>query len=386
MGWITRAPSGRWKATYRDPDRHQRSRTFLRKADAERWLRAMEATIDRGTWVDPGLGRTTLEEFFFQHYLPSAVHLRPKTVETYRALATKHILPRLGARPLDRISRLDVETWLAQLLADGVGPARAAAAFRVLRLVLGAAERADFIPRNPARGVKAPRSPRREMRFLTPEEVDRIADAVPPRYRALVYLLAYCGLRIGEAIALRVENLDLLRRRVRVVEAASELADGLVFGPTKTGRNRSVSIPRFVAEELARHLEAFPPVDGRVFSNSAGQPIRQTTFNRSVWTPAVRRAGLEPPLPRVHDLRHTAAALAIAAGAHPKEIQARLGHSSITVTLDRYGHLLPGLDEALAGRLDDIGRDTSGRRTLSTMRANASSQVRSIRSEGDAGV
>jgi hypothetical protein len=78
--------------------------------------------------------------------------------------------------------------------------------------------------------------------------------------------------------------------------------------------------------------------------------------------------------------------LAIAAGAHPKEIQARLGHSSITVTLDRYGHLLPGLDEALARRLDDIGRDTSGRRTLSTMRANASSQVRSIRSEGDAGV
>jgi integrase len=195
------------------------------------------------------------------------------------------------------------------------------------------------------------------MRFLTPEEVDNVAETVEAKYRALVLLLAYCGLRIGEAIALRPGDVDLLGRRVTVVRAASETSQGLILGDTKTGKNRSMSVPTFLCEEIAAHLAEFPPVDGLLFTGLRGRPITQSNFIRQVWYPAVQRAGIRPPLPRVHDLRHTAVALAVASGAHPKEIQIRLGHSSITVTLDRYGHVFPTLDDRLAMRLDEIARD-----------------------------
>jgi integrase len=358
MGWTTKTDAGRWKAAYRDPARKIRSKTFDRKVDAERWIRSMESSIDVGAYVDPAAGRMPLATFF-ERYLASAVHLRPKTRETYASIAKIHIVPQLGWRPIAQISRLDVETWLAGLIQAGASPARAAGAHRVLRLVLAAAERGDLIARNPARGVKPPKAQLREMRFLSPAEIDRVAEAVPEPYRALIYLLAYSGMRIGEAIALRIGNLDLLRGRVQIVEAASEISNGLVFGPTKTGHGRAVALPQLVRAELERHVVDHPPIAELVFTNSHGEPLRQTNFNRRVWTPAVLDAGLQEPLPRVHDLRHTAAALAVAAGAHPKEIQARLGHSSITVTLDRYGHVFPTLDERLADRLDELAAGTA---------------------------
>ena len=116
-----------------------------------------------------------------------------------------------------------------------------------------------------------------------------------------------------------------------------------------------MTLPRFLWEELARYVEgreAGP--DDLAFVNMAGKPINRVVFRASVWQPALKRAGVAQPWPRVHDLRHTAVAFAIQVGAHPKEIQARAGHSSIQITMDRYGHLFPGQDEALAERLDQL--------------------------------
>jgi integrase len=156
----------------------------------------------------------------------------------------------------------------------------------------------------------------------------------------------------------------MLRRRARIVEALYEDRGGLRFGPPKTKQSiRAIALPSFVADALAAHLDAFPPgSEGFVFTTGArgsdrppkeaGGPVRPSNFRHRIWHPAVKRAGIAPPRPRVHDLRHTAAALAIQAGAHPKQIQEQLGHSSITVTLDRYGHLFESLAEELAARLD----------------------------------
>ena len=147
-----------------------------------------------------------------------------------------------------------------------------------------------------------------------------------------------------------------------MAESVAEVkGHGLVFGEPKTYERRSVTLPDFLRHELAEVLDARPSEPSAfVFASPDGQVLRHGLFYQRKFKPAVRTAGL-PERARFHDLRHTCAALCIALGAHPKAIQERLGHSSITVTLDRYGHLFPKLDEALTDRLGDMRRSAIGR-------------------------
>jgi integrase len=188
------------------------------------------------------------------------------------------------------------------------------------------------------------------MLFLQPPEIMHLADAITPAYRTLVLCAAYTGLRAGEMGALRVGHLDLLHGSVDVRESLADVNGKLVFGPTKTYSQRTVRLQRFLCEALV-DLVATRRRDDLVFTGPTGAALRHNLFYARHFKPAVLRAGLPPAL-RFHDLRHTAAALLIAEGAHPKAIMERLGHSSIEVTLDRYGHLFPGLDESLADKLD----------------------------------
>ncbi len=155
-------------------------------------------------------------------------------------------------------------------------------------------------------------------------------------------------------MALRRKRCRLLRSRIEVAESLSEAYGRLEFGPTKTYRSRPVVLPAFLrdllAEHLARHVAEDP--DALVFTSPQGQPLRNTNFRRQVWYRAVAESGLPGGL-RIHDLRHTCASLLISQGAHPKAVQVHLGHSSISVTMDRYGHLFPSDIEALAVALDD---------------------------------
>jgi integrase len=179
------------------------------------------------------------------------------------------------------------------------------------------------------------------MCFLSAAEVERLAEAIPLPYGLLVRFAAYTGLRAGELAALRVKRLDLLRGTVRVVESASEIGGRLVLGSTKTYAERTLRLPRFLRDDLAAYLAGRPrDPDGYVFTAPKGGPLRHNNFYQRIFCPALARAGL-PAQVRFHDLRHTCAALLIAQGAHPKAIQVHLGHSSIQVTMDRYGHLFP---------------------------------------------
>jgi integrase len=190
------------------------------------------------------------------------------------------------------------------------------------------------------------------MHFLSAAEVEHLAQAITPPYGTLVRFAAYTGLRAGEIAALRVKRLDLLRGTVRVVESASEVGGRLISGPTKTYAERTVRLPRFLRDELAAYLADRPHApDASLFTAPKGGPLRHNNFYQRFFCPALRAAGLSEQL-RFHDLRHTCAALLIAQGAHPKAIQAHLGHSSIQVTMDRYGHLFPDALEHLADRLD----------------------------------
>jgi integrase len=185
------------------------------------------------------------------------------------------------------------------------------------------------------------------------------------RYRTLVYLLAYGGLRIGEAAGLRLEHLNLLQGRVQVVQSLSEVGGRIHIGPTKTRSRRTVSLPPFLRAMLEDHISEYSSRDGFVFSAPEGGPIRPRNFRARAWDPAVMAAGVSPL--RIHDLRHTCAALLIEQGAHIKEVADRLGHSSPVVTMNTYAHILPSLKARLSDGLENAFRQAVGESAASVL-------------------
>lgn len=357
MASIRRTPdTATWQVRYRDPTGRQRSRNFKKRVDAERWAATVEADKARGHWVDPALAKTSSGDWLRQ-WQASRLNLRRSTRARDEATLRNHIVPVFGHRPIGAIGPGEVRKWVADMEARGYAPATIQKAHQLFAAALNAAVEDGLIVRTPTRGTILPKTEGHEMRFLAVEEVAALAQAISPRYRCLVLTAAYTGLRAGELVALRRESLDMLRRSLRVDQAVSDVGGELLVGPPKTkAARRTVSLPRFLCDALAQHLARYPSESGLVFTSSEGGPIRWTNFRRRVWQPAVAASVGEPC--RFHDLRHSHAALLIAQGEHPKVIQGRLGHTSIKTTLDTYGHLFEGLDEAAADRLEEAFRSS----------------------------
>ena len=355
MAHIRRHPvdSSKWQVRYIDPTGRERSKTFPRKIDADKYLIHVEAQKQRAEWINPELSSTLFEDWA-AGWLANRTHLKPKTFAGYESLIRVHVLPRFGSSRLDRIDSLSVEEWVADLKGSGLSASRIRQAHNVLSQILRTAVRARYLPANSAEGIDLPRKPRREQLFLNPNEVDRLAGQVQKEYKTLVYIFAYGALRWGEAAALRRRRVDVLRGKLEVAESLAEVGGELHFGPTKNYRNRVVTLPKFLREMLNHQLVIYaaPEAEALVFTASNGSPMRNSNFSSNVWRPAVRAAGLPEDL-RVHDLRHTAVAILISQGVHPEAIKRFLGHSSIMVTMDIYGHLFPSEQEALADALDD---------------------------------
>ena len=343
-----------WQARYRDRSGRQRTRTFASKAEARTFLGTVETDLAKGTWTDPALAKVRFSTYATR-WRETLAHLRPGTLSNVDSFLHCHILPAFGTWPIGRIEPVDVRAFVADLVEKGLAPTSVGAVYRVFGRILSTAETDGMIPRTPCRGIRLPRqTTSTEQCFLNPDEVRRLAETIDARYRVLIYTAAYTGMRWGELAGLRIPRLDLLRGTIDITEALTEVNGTVRTGPTKTGKSRTVSIPRFLGELLAEHLITFPSEDGYVFTSLKGGPLRRSFYPRH-YKPAVERAGLPTRL-RFHDLRHTCAALLIAQGAHPKEIQERLGHSTIQLTFDRYGHLLPTLDERLREGLDATWR------------------------------
>jgi len=350
VGHVQKRGPSSYKARYRGPDGRERSTTFTRKGDAERWLAEIEVEKSRGTWIDPALSRQRFGDYAMG-WLADQVHLAPTTSLKVRGHLRNHLLPKFGPMRLSSIQPRDVRSWIAEASRQGVAPNTIRAISSTLGRIVKTAVRDGLIGRSPCDGVEMPRAGvAAEMRFLTAAEVVRLAEAIDRRYRAAIYLAAYSGLRWGELAALRPERLDLDRGFVEVRESLADVSGQLLVQPPKSGKVRSVSLPDFVCDVLEVHVAEFP--DARyVFTSPGGGPLRRSNWYRRKFKPAVSAAGLDPKF-RFHDLRHTCAALAIAQGAHPKAVQERLGHSTVRLTLDCYGHLLPGLDERLCDDLE----------------------------------
>jgi integrase len=316
----------------------------------------------RGDQLVAGGGKMLLREFVTAIWQPAwEASLKPSSVCSEPPRVRNHILPLLGEYPLEDIDALVVQRWVGKLLSGkgpiGHGGKRQPLSPKTIRnchgllhTILAAATTPTYrlIRSNPCASTTLPRWERREMRFLTDPEIARLIAAMPEHWRPLVLLLVATGLRWGEAIGLRVGDVDLLARVpiLRVQRALHELSSSgeLVFTDPKTRHSRrTVSFTTKVAAALAG-LVAGRDRDEQLFLTLTGRTVRTRNFRRT-WQKALKRAGLEGL--RVHDLRHTHAAMLISAGRQLTAIQRRLGHSSIAVTSDLYGHLREEVDEGI---------------------------------------
>jgi integrase len=347
MGNIQKRENGRWRARYRDPSGRERARHFARKVDAERWLVSMESTKHRGEWIDPAMSRITVGDWS-QRWIDGQSQLKPQTRERYRNIVRVQIVPEWEHVRLSAISHADAVAWVAKLVSDGYAASTVRQIHRVFSLMLDLAVRDGRLPRNPAAGVRLPRAAKGEPVFLSHTQVEELARACPG-YELFVRVLAYTGMRWGEATAVRVRRVDLMRRRIEVEHTAVELNGEMTYGTPKTHQRRSVPLPRSLVDELARHIAGKRP-DDLVFTTPRGEVMRNHNFRSRVFAPAAKKIGMPGLTP--HDLRHTAASLAVQAGANVKAVQRMLGHASAAMTLDVYAGLFNDDLDVVADRLD----------------------------------
>lgn len=363
----TKSGEPRYEVVYRGPDRKQRTKTFKRKTDAQRYANTIEADLARHDWVDPQRGRAPFGEWA-ERWIATTTHLKPKTRESYESILRNHLLPEFEHRPIGSIEHSEVLAFLSSMTNQGKGAGTVRNIRDVLRLIFKLAVRSGVVKTNPVEDIRAPRAAKTEMIFLTEHQVMALADEIVnppplqrghshrdggyPDYSLLVRFAAFTGLRAGELGALQVSRVNLLRRRVEVARSADEANGTFNIGPTKTYQNRSVGFPAPMADELAEHLLGKKQND-LVFEGPEGGPLRHSNWYPRHFKPAVVRAGL-PTGTRFDDLRHTYAAFLIAKGAHPRAMMERMGHSTINVTLGTYGHLFPSIDAQLDDALGDL--------------------------------
>jgi integrase len=353
-----------WEVRYRDPQRRDRSKTFRTRAEAEAFADAVTTDIGRGHFLDPRLGKKTFGEWADEWLEAREPEIKPTTLMSYRGLLDVHLVPSFGRTPMSRIRPLDVQRFLAKMADSGLSRSRLRQARQLLSAILNAAVDNGYIGRNPVPHDRLKgKDPRRDQHPLTFEQVHDVANAVPDRYRALIYVLAYGGLRWGEAAALRRSSCNLLRNRLEVRESVSEVAGGLHYGPPKTHQTRTVVVPEPVKDLLAAHLAKYvdnKDADALVFTTENETHVWISSFRRRVWWPALDTAGI-PRIATIKDLRHTCASLMHAAGRSAKEVKEQLGHSTIAMTLDTYTHLFEqGRDEAAEAMAEQFRQALKG--------------------------
>jgi integrase len=352
------------------------TKAFAKRADAEKYAILQEADAQRGIRpADSRRGAITVREYGESRFLPSMLHLRQNSADTYASHLRNHVYPLLGGRHLGTVARSDVQAFVAAVSAK-VAPSTTETIYAVLRAMMQHAVDDDpqVIPANPCTRVKLPRARKRVVEPLSAPAVLALVAAITPRYRVAVILGAGLGLREGEAFGLILPRVDFLRRKVHVLSQAQR---GQLAAQLKTGAStRVIPADDWVLNEISAHLRTYGTGQGDVIvTNRLGKVAQRNSFG-TCWREAVSNARtcLNPPaapkeggqcmescadaahcLPkgtRFHDLRHFYASMLIAANLNPKVIQARLGHATITETMDTYGHLFPDAEDLGRGAID----------------------------------
>lgn len=347
-----------WEAfVYSRLDGKKLRKTFRTQAAAREWraetalavrkllLRAPTTTTVQGAGADwlararDGLVRTR-----------SGDEYKPATIRAYEAALRLRVNPALGSKRLSEVTRNDVQDLIDALVANGQQPPTIGITVSALRVLYKRALARGEVAVSPLTGAQVPAARGERNRIATPEECARLLDALPQRDRGLWATAMYAGLRRGELMALRASDVDLQRGVITVSHGWDTLIGEIA---TKSRRLRVVPVSAVLAGELERHLATLAWVEGLVFGIGPSRP-----FNPTPVAKRAERAWNRLGLARItlHECRHTFASLMIAAGVNAKALSAYMGHANISITMDRYGHLMPGNEREAAGMLDSYLR------------------------------
>jgi integrase len=363
FGSIRRLPSGRWQARYPLADGQMRSapQTFETKGDASRYLATIEVDLLQGRYIDPRAGRITFAEWV-EMWLERTGKKRNSVARDRQALDV--FISDLGPKPLAAITPMHVQGCV-DARAKLAAPATLARDFSALRALFNTAVDADIIGRSPCRKIALPRVRPPERTTLSPEELERLATAVRPLYKALILVAGVLGLRWGEAVGLRVRDVDFLRRTVTVAQVVEETAGEVrIVSEAKTPAGlRTLAAPPFLIDEIASHLAGHRPSaagdpEALLFIGPRGGVLRRR-FAERVFKPAVKEAGLDPSL-TFHGLRHAAISTMVELGVHPRVMQGRAGHATAKLTMELYAHVSDSADRQAADALDRHFRSRNG--------------------------
>ena len=323
----------RYRVRYRKPDRTQTDkRGFRTKRDAELFLATVEVSKARGEFIDATASKALIGPLG-EAWLARQTHLKPSSFRPVESAWRNHVLPTWGGMAVADIRKTAVQQWVSEMTLgdpDDVPPRKPKGATLVIRAygilasILDDAVSDRRALSNPARGVTLPRKQKKPHVYLSHEQVHELAAA--SKYPTLVLVLAYCGLRWGEATGLRVKHVDMLRRRFMIEENAVQVGSVIEVGTPKNHKKRTVPFPRFLADRLAKQCEGKVRED-LLFPGEKGHHLRLARVhedNMSWFGSAVKRSGIPRITP--HDLRHTAASFAVSAGADRKSTRLNSSH------------------------------------------------------------
>lgn len=363
-GSIYQRSDGRWAATM-TLGTEGRRKTFYGKTrkDVSERLKVAMRDQQQGTLVTND--RQTVAQYLTRWLESSAKpSVKVKTYEGYESIVRVRVIPGIGRLPLAKVTALDLHGLYADLQRAGLSSRSANHTHRVLHRAFEQAVRWNLIPRNPCDGVTPPKARRSEMKVLSREQANVLLDTTRDHPAHALYVLAVTtGMRQGELLGLRWKDVDLDGGRLGVSQALQrQNGAGLVFVEPKTARSRrTIMLSRRAVDALRHHrtrqLEQRLLIgpdwrdQGLVFVNATGGPV-DPSWQRTIFYAALWDAGL--PAIRFHDCRHTAATLLLTQGVHPKVVSEMLGHTTITLTLDTYSHLVPAMHEQAAAMMDTL--------------------------------
>ncbi len=341
----------RYRVRYRTPDHRQTTkRGFRTKRDAEAFANTVEVQKLSGDYVAPTLGRIPVGDLAPDWLLRKQSDVAPSNYRTLESAWRTHVSPMWGTARIAEIEPASVERWIADMTRRGCSPTTVIRAYGVLAGILDDAVKSRRLAKNPSRGVEnLPRKTAKRHVYLSADDVARLADESGQHYR-LVLTKAYTGLRWGELIALRVKDIEFLRRRLSVHDNAVQLGVDHAEGLTKSRRGRSVPVPQFILDELAQQCKGKVLTD-LVFPGPDGRYLPRPKSDGGWFAGAVKRAKVQTITP--HDLRHTTASLAVSAGVNVLALARMLGHTSAKVTLDTYADLFDTDLDAVAVTMHD---------------------------------
>jgi len=363
-GAIRKLPSGRFQARWKGLDGTYVTApvTFANRTDAQKFLSKTRTQLEDGTWKKADLGTQPLAPFARRFLESHRSNLREVTAVKYEAHLRVHILPKFGERPLNSIKSIDVSEWVAEMASKGYRLGTLRGAHGVLRQVMTEAVRSGIIDANPCAHTRFPKMERYEPNIITPQQAQSIVQAMPDRYKTFVMVLAYCGLRFGEAAALRRSRVDLNRRVILVAESVTNAGGKTVWSLPKTYEKREVSLPAFLVEALASHMNTYVSnePESLVFTGEGGGWLQNNNFHKRVWNPTIRTLVESEDLDVAilpKDLRATCGSW-VAASDGVLEAARRLGHSSTATTTKHYARPLAGRDVGVANKLNELFHST----------------------------